>query len=204
MTRLLSLVFMAVLVMWISMTAFAGSITIGSPQITWLTFDEVNRVCSAKRPLNACTTIRGTINCGCFQSGNVWRRTVDVSATAVMYLSDAGHLTHEMHHVADFRSLLRDYVKNAEARTFATAAECEAASGRLRAGFDDELIAVRNESARRRDGMSLADAARTVRSGLSTVTIREEPAELANDPSTSGAEAAVRDAALQPFLTGPA
>lgn len=204
MARLLSLLFMALVVMWISMAAFAGSITIGSPQITWMSSDEVNRACSAKRPLSACTTIRGTVNCGCFQSGNAWRRTVDVSATAVMFLADAGHLPHEMHHVADFRSLLRDYVKNAEARSFATAAECEAAAGRLRAGFDDELIAVRNESARRRDGMSLADAARTVRPGLSTVTIREEPADLGNDPSIGGAEAAARDAALKPFLTGPA
>jgi hypothetical protein len=190
---------LAVLVITAGPSLFAGTVAVVKPRITWVSGEAVNRVCSSSRPVAACTIMANTtLTCDCFKSGSAWKRRVQVSVAPETFITSSTLLLHEMGHVADIRGMLNQYVRRVEGRTFLTPNECEAASARVRAGFDDELTAIRDESARKRDGTGVAYATSRAEEKQS---VDWSPAE-GEEKSTGGDDcaAAPGDAALQPFV----
>lgn len=187
----------------------AGNVVIARPRIIWVSPEAVTGICSAVRPVTACTTLKNLmLMCDCIEWGGRWQRQVRISASPAMYTTNGSLLLHEMQHLADFRWMLAEYARTIEARTFQTLTECEAAADRVRAGFNDEMIAIRDESARRRDHTATASAVRSIKTEWTPqVIVRTTEAEdvvgEGGGQAHSETASAAADPTPEPEFAGP-
>lgn len=108
-------------------------------------------------PIFACTVFREvSLSCICELADDGWRVRARVRAVPRVYTSSLAYITHELQHISDFQSMLREHVSTIAGKRFAQPGACNDFAGATMSSFPATMKRIAHVSTERRDGRTEA------------------------------------------------
>jgi hypothetical protein len=129
---------------------YAGTVKIAPPHMEFRSSERVHAVCRSVD--TACTTFeRTTFSCACELRESRWAPAVDIQSRPLTFISHGIYMEHEVQHVFDFQSAMRQHAAEIEQKAFQSQSECDAFASRQLEEFPAVMRAVVRASMVRRD-----------------------------------------------------
>jgi hypothetical protein len=153
--RNVALVFLAIVLL--IPAARAANVDILRPHITFVSTENAAVACGA--PLRrGCTTLQTEFFCNCVHAADgKWSLQPHIIATPHVYTTTQDIMQHELQHIADLRTSLREYTSTLALRTFASETSCTKFLDEEKALFGHTIRNIQRATVLRRDGERYAE-----------------------------------------------
>ena len=133
----------------------AANVEITRPHIVFLSNEGVGVACKSPGR-RGCTTLQTEFICACKQSGDKWTLEPRLIATPYIYTTTHEIMRHEMEHIADVRSSLKEYAGSLLLRSFESQEACASFVGEENRLFSSTMRNIQRITVLRRDGAQYA------------------------------------------------
>jgi hypothetical protein len=133
----------------------AANVEITRPHITYLSDEGVGIACKAPGR-RGCTVLQTEFICACKQSGDKWTLDPKLITTPYIYTTTQEIMRHELEHIADVRSSLKEYAGTLLLRSFESLEACGSFVVEENRLFSSTMRNIQRVTVLRRDGAQYA------------------------------------------------